>query len=834
MNQDSQIGHEASEPAWRLNLTMFGAGLNAMLAQILLLRELLVVFYGNELTIGAMLSAWLLLIGVGSLAIQPLLRRAGAAGWRWAPAGLLLLLAAVLPAQLWVIRVLRILLQVPYGEYVPFGAMLGATLLVLLPTGLGIGILFPCACHLRAGDERAVGRLYALEALGSLLGGVLFTFLFVQWLTPFAVMAVASLVALGSASFSVPRPTVRWLLEFLFFILVTICAWPNCLAKLEETSLVRRWQAFGCLPVEKDDDGWGLPEIPNVRWPVPRLVASLDSRYQNLALFETHGQMTLYGNGQVLGVFPDPISGEHKIHFIMAQNPAARSVLLIGGNPANDIHELLKYPLRRLVHVELDGAISRLLNAAGGKEYRRAVGDPRFSQAVADGPRYVKTSRETFDAIIVAAPQPTTIALTRFYTLEFYRAAQQRLAPGGFLYTSVEASEHLQDETAALTASIHQALQRVFPRVLVTGGMHNQYFAGMTDSPLTFDRQVLFQRSAGARLGYRYFRPEYFLNADEISPDKTEFVTQRLAEIRVPVNTTLRPISTFYQLRLWSRFSGSRLEGILAGLGRVRFDWTCAGIAIGGLVLLLIGAGLGSRRRGIDGTGAKLSLRLSTASPSNADERSCWRARLRRAAPQSWERGMLGLVMAATGCCGLALELILVYVFQSLLGYVYARIGLIVAVFMLGLLLGALWPGNSKTAGSWRMVLALDGLLAGLAIAIPILAETCLNSPALAGAGVLIEALIDVAILLAGWAVGAQFVAINQLLCAAGLSQGAAAARANAADLFGAALGGFLVGVVFLPLWGIAAACLLLAALKTASLLAALSARLAVGADKES
>ena len=52
--------------ARRLGALLFCAGLYAMLAQILLLRELLVAFYGNELTLGAALTAWLALIGAGS------------------------------------------------------------------------------------------------------------------------------------------------------------------------------------------------------------------------------------------------------------------------------------------------------------------------------------------------------------------------------------------------------------------------------------------------------------------------------------------------------------------------------------------------------------------------------------------------------------------------------------------------------------------------------------------------------------------------------------------------------------------------------------------------
>ncbi len=905
---------EMSASVRRLFAVMFCAGLYAMLAQILLLRELLTAFYGNELTIGAMLSVWLIMIGVGSLMVQPLLHRMALSHlWR-GMAVLLLLLAAVLPAQVWVIRIIRIILHVPYGEYVPFAAMLTGAGLALLPTGLSVGILFPCACHLahlqqlalnesmrghradlglnppptpprrglknsgyspervvptpsgRGGladysvqflrtlahgdSEQATGRLYAVESLGSLVGGVLFTFVFVQWLTPFAIMAFAGLVAVCGAMLATPSRLARYVLIGPLLGLAVAAACPHCIAGLERKSLEARWQAFGAL-----GDAVSAAEGSS-----PRLVASVDSRYQNLALIDSYGQTTFYGNGMVLGVFPDQIIGEHKVHFIMAQNPAAQSVLFIGGNPVTDIPELLKYPLRRLVHVELDGEISRLLERAGGREYRQAIRDPRFSQAVADGPRFVKTSSETFDVIIVDAPEPTTIALNRFYTLDFYQAVQRRLAAGGFMYTAVEASEDLQEDAAALSASVRQSLKRVFPRILITAGTRNQYFVGMDDSPLTFDRQILFQRSADAGLRHRYFRPEYFLNADEISPAKTEFVERRLAGVSAPINTALQPISTYYQLRLWSLFSGSRLEGFLAGLGSVRFGRICAAIGIAGLLLFIVGIGMGVCRRcarhGCRMLGKRCFLSSWNVLSLTRSDRLKNVLRTRRlpdATPQieacspgpgttltfqpggairrRWARGMLGLVLASTGCCGMALELILVYVFQSLLGYVYARIGLIVAMFMLGLMLGALLAARRTpvAAGTWWALLGLDILLLSLAACVPFLAKACLHSGALFASDAWVEILINGAILLVGWAVGAQFVVVVRLLVAAGVTRGAAAAQANAADLFGAAFGGFAVGVVLLPIWGVQTACILLITLKGASLLLALSARLALG-----
>ena len=44
-------------------------GLSGITAQIVLLRELLVSFLGNELTLGVILANWLLLVAIGSFLI---------------------------------------------------------------------------------------------------------------------------------------------------------------------------------------------------------------------------------------------------------------------------------------------------------------------------------------------------------------------------------------------------------------------------------------------------------------------------------------------------------------------------------------------------------------------------------------------------------------------------------------------------------------------------------------------------------------------------------------------------------------------------------------------
>ncbi|MDO9542263.1 MAG: hypothetical protein Q7J98_08075 [Kiritimatiellia bacterium] len=778
----------ASTARTKVAAMMFCLGLNAMLAQIIMTRELMVAFYGNELTIGIIFAVWLLMVSAGSLAIRPFLSGLSEKGLYSLAAGLLVASAVALPLLIFAARALRMFFDAPLGMYLALMQLISGTFLVLAPICLIVGIVFPIACRLAVLGNGNVAAVYAAESAGGMVAGLAFSFVFVYLLPPVGAALAASVGGLCGAALIAPRASIRKICWVTAAGLVMLLMFSGPIGALEMKGVKLRWESFGILP---RGNGPAAGQ--------PRLIDSRDSRYQNVAIIESAGQQTLYGNGQIMFVFPDEIFAEQKIHFIMAQKPDARRVLLIGGSPVNDIPELLKYPLQRLTHVELDALINDMLFNTGGNEYRRALSDPRLQQCLMDGPRFVKQTREKFDVVIVEGPEPTTLALNRFYTAEFYRSINRILAPGGFLYTAVNSSEQMQDEAASITASVCGALQTVFPRLLVTAGPRNQFFAGKKNAPLTFDGKILCERWSAAGIKTKYFRPEYFLSADEISADKTDFVHRRISDVSAPINSALRPVSAFYNLSLWSRYSGSRLEHLFNVLKPVRFEWVAGAVAAFAILLLIF---------------VVILLGQKTA----------------RAAGRA-ERIIITAVIAATGFAGMALELVLIFIFQTLLGYIYASIGLIMAMFMMGLALGALFVRKYSLPAEkrWLLLFELDAVLLLTAVSLPFLIEHDPGALAWPVAGV-----IYFLTLLTGWAGGAQFILaaglLNEKKCGADYYQPSAGARIprniallNAVDLAAAALGGISIGIIFLPLFGFGGACYLLAILKagTASLIGA-------------
>ncbi|MEE9558384.1 MAG: hypothetical protein V3V94_02760, partial [Candidatus Brocadiales bacterium] len=163
---------------YSLVLAVILIGAQATIAQVLLVRELLVVFYGNELCLGIIFAAWLLGVAVGAGVGGRLVRRAEN---RFVVFMFLVLaLCLLLPMQVSIIRLLRYLIDVPYGQQISIPSLLWASPLIIMPFSFVIGLVFPFSASVFKGFTRGgatdIGAVYILESIGSLIGGTVFTF----------------------------------------------------------------------------------------------------------------------------------------------------------------------------------------------------------------------------------------------------------------------------------------------------------------------------------------------------------------------------------------------------------------------------------------------------------------------------------------------------------------------------------------------------------------------------------------------------------------------------------------------------------------------------------
>jgi spermidine synthase len=165
-------------------------------------------------------------------------------------------------------------------------------------------------------------------------------------------------------------------------------------------------------------------------------------------------------------------------------------------------------------------------------------------------------------------------------------------------------------------------------------------------------------------------------------------------------------------------------------------------------------------------------------------------------------------VLLTTGCVNIGAEMVAIFTFQALYGYIYLQIGVLVTVFLAGLLPGA-WAGGRFAGNRRRALMTGDLLLCLLLMMFALILAVCRQT---VPAGVLY-----------GFGLAVSFCSGFQFPLALSVSGGssAAAAQSFSADLVGAAIGVLLVSLLLIPFLGLLWATLCLAGIKLISVVIA-------------
>jgi spermidine synthase len=167
------------------------------------------------------------------------------------------------------------------------------------------------------------------------------------------------------------------------------------------------------------------------------IIVRESSDYQRVVVTAGAGGVRLFLNGNLQFHSRDEYRyHESLVHPAMAAQGAPRHVLVLGGGDGLAVREILKYPsVEQVTLVELDPHMTQLfaqhptLVALNGGALR----DPRVKVVNADAFRWLESSDQRFDVIVIDFPDPTNFSLGKLYTTSFYQRADQALAAGGYL-----------------------------------------------------------------------------------------------------------------------------------------------------------------------------------------------------------------------------------------------------------------------------------------------------------------------------------------------------------------------------------------------------------------
>jgi spermidine synthase len=641
-------------------------GFSAVIGQIVLMRELIVVFNGNEISLGIMLATWLFWTAVGSSLSSRF--ALGGINARRAVAALECLLGVSLLPTIWALRASRTFFQTVPGELVGPAPMLLTSLACLSLFCIVAGALFVVATRMYEQECAVSARIatssaYLLEAAGSGVGGILASIVLLRFLGSFQIAIVVALLNLCMAAVLWFRMSRRQIgaatvaAALCTIVLLTSILLIYVAPALDRSAQARLWRGF-------------------------RLLGSRDSIYGNLAVIDT-GNATgnirsIYDNGVILANAPDENAAEEAVHYALLEHPAPRHVLMIGGGVNGSIAQALKHPtVVRIDYVELDPALIAMAQQFFPVQFAPLVSDPRVHVHYADGRYFLTTSGGRFDMIILNVPDPQTAQLNRFYTAEFFRSARDHLASGGLLALQLRSSEdYISPDLAEFLRCIQHTLQTVFPYVVAIPGETIHFFAATQPNVLTDNPQTLMARLQERNLKTQYVR-EYFIPF-RMMPDRMEQVRAQLQPLpSTPVNRDFEPIAYYFDVVLWSaQFK----------LGYSRWFRAAAHVAfttVMDAVLVIVWF---------------VAVLLATVP-----------ARERRA------RSTAACCIAATGFTLMALQIFLLLAFQSIYGYVYQQLAILIAMCMVGIAFGS-WLSirriRSSASPPYRTIAATQFLLA--------------------------------------------------------------------------------------------------------------------------
>ncbi len=553
---------EAADPKQGLPGLVLVFGALTLTAQVILLREILVLSQGQELKLGLALWCWLLGTGLGSLA---------GGGWfhgrtvdQGTLRGALVLLALLFLAALLTLRALPTLGWVKPGQALGPGQAALLFLTVLAPFGVVSGGFFPLACQAlkSRGAAGAGGRVYALEALGAALGVAVLQVLLWGRLPALALGLGAALLTMAAALLLAP-PAAR-LGRLAGGAAAALLGALLLCPQLDH--LTRSWQ-----------------------FPGRRLLAAVDSPSALLTAFQETEQVSFAASGVWHFTWPDPMVAEQAAQVALLSHPQPRQVLLLGGGVAGLAAEVLRTPsVRRVDYVEADPELVPLAFRLLPPAATEALRDPRVRVVHGDARRFLEGSSQDYDVILMALPEPHTAQLNRFYSLEFFTVVARRLAPGGvFSFALPGSPTALSPLRAGYLGSLAATLNQAFPAVVALPGEQVRFLASPTPGALSDDPQILADRLGSRNLALHYLDP-YTLET-EFSRDRQEVLARALAQAHPEINLDLVPIPFFYETALAASREGIRLDRVLLALKRLPpwvpvLAWLLLGMA--GLVLV--------------------------------------------------------------------------------------------------------------------------------------------------------------------------------------------------------------------------------------------------------
>jgi len=777
-------------------------GLSGLIAQIVLLRELLVTFYGNELSIGIILANWLILEALGSYVFR---RKADIVKRKIETFVFIqMLFALFLPCMIYFSRILKTMVSIVPGEGIGIISLGISSFLILLPVSFTHGALFTFGCRLyssfqpiekRSENEsgQSIGKVYILETIGTLIGGLGFTYLllplFNSFQIGFGISFLNIFICIFLLKFTYPNNSRKSFLStkvlivslILILFLFTYFIFSSNVNTLHDMSIKKQWKG-------------------------QNIIYYHNSKYENVAVTKMEEQYTFYSNGVPVITVPTPDITfiEEFVHIPLLAHSNPEDILIISGGAGGVIREILKYDVEKIDYVELDPALLKAVKKFSVPLTETELTNEKVDVIYKDGRMFVKNTDRKYDVVLVGFSLPIDLQINRLFTKEFFSLTKRVLKDEGILVLSLPGSlSYINEELKELNVCIMETLNQVFPFIKIIPGDTNLYLASSSDKIKKINPELLTRRLKHRNITTNLLVPAYLQYKYKLDLHREDWFKNEIGGIKIGINQDLKPIGVYYSLSYWNALFSPYVNKILDWFKerKLKLVLFLLGIFIFIFIFIVLSEGIFSYTKNISiEKDSSISYILSKSS--------------------------IPYAITTTGFAGMIFDLALIFTFQSLYGYVYYWVGILVTMFMVGAALGSslVTFKLTKIKKNFSLFLKIELLLIIFTAILPFIfiqLEPYLGKLHIS----LIKGVFLILCLLAGILVGLEFPIANKLYLIYshyGKGKGKIGSTAGllySSDLIGGWIAGIVGSVMLLPILGLGGTSLLVILLKITSII---------------
>lgn len=753
-------------------LALLVMGLSGIVAQVLLLRELLVTFYGNELSIGIILANWLISEAIGSFFLGKKIEKIKRKIEAFVLIQILFLIS--FPVAIYLTRILRAIIAVIPGEGIGLLPIFYSSFLIIVPVSLFHGALFTFGCKIYSQFFKeqisSIGKVYVYETLGSIAGGIFFTYFLITNFHSFQISLIISFINLAICVILLRnfwQEKLKIILAGVSIGLLIFCGYlifGNGADKLHQFSINNQWKGQNIIHYQ-------------------------NSIYGNIAVVSESGQYTFFYDGipVITAPVPDITFVEEFTHLSLLSHPLPEQILVLSGGAGGVINEILKYQtIKKVDYAELDPLLLKLIQNFQTHLTQAELNDRRVKIKYIDGRLFVKETSQKYDVILIGLSDPSNLQINRFFTKEFFILAKNILKKEGVIAITLPGSlTYLREELKNLNACILKTLEDVFPYICIIPGDFNIFLGSNSQSLSLINPDILIKRLGERKLKIRYLTPlhiNYRLNKLHL-----EWFLNSIKEARVKENGDFHPLGVFYGIAYWNAMFSPNIQQFF----RISQNINMCLISI--LILIF--------------TTIFIFLRSKI---------------------QRFSRANVPIAITATGFAGMLFQLILIFTFQILYGYVFHQIGLLVTAFTGGIAIGGLLIIKflERIKNDIKTFIKIEIAIIIFSILLPLIFLFFHQYIAHLLSFLLIQTIFLILSFVSGILIGMEFPMANKIYLksySSNLSK--TAGLLYGCDLFGGWLGGILGGVIFLPVLGLVNTCIIIMLSKLSNLAILLTAK---------